>query len=241
MIGIATGISYATLNNTQCLIDFQPAPFNVTVDLVHRNLTITPVKEAVNTIDIEPSGMLSLLTTWQLTLISTDQTSLYSSLVGNSANASINNYIASTIGIVSNPTSEAEATLGGLDNSVMAMIDDILTLYANAQLMVANDAQSVSTSIGFQAQRLRQRDYIIAVAVINSILVLLVLLEACRTRGWKDLMDFDCVDPRNLIIAGSRGVKGLRWLLMIEEHLITQLKNESMLWPITSVDFALCR
>jgi hypothetical protein len=145
MIGIAAGISYAILNNTQCLIDFRPAPFNVTVDLVHRNLTVTPVKEAVNTRDIEPSGMLSLLTTWQLTLISTDQTSLYSSIVGNSANPSINKYIASTIGIVSSPTSEVE----GLGNSVTAMIDDILTLYANAQLMVANDTPSVSISIGF--------------------------------------------------------------------------------------------
>lgn len=99
--------------------------------------------------------MLSLLTTWQLTLISTDQTSLYSSPVGNSANANINNYIASTIGIVSNSRSEAEATLGGLGNSVTAMIDDILTFYANAQLTVANDTQSVYTFIGFQAQRMR--------------------------------------------------------------------------------------
>lgn len=49
MIGSAAGISFATLHNTQYLVDFQPAPYNITVDLVHRNLTVTLVKEAVNT------------------------------------------------------------------------------------------------------------------------------------------------------------------------------------------------
>jgi hypothetical protein len=47
MIGIAAGSDYATLNNTQCTIDFQPAQFNVTVDTINRNITVTPIKGVV--------------------------------------------------------------------------------------------------------------------------------------------------------------------------------------------------
>jgi hypothetical protein len=75
-------------------------------------------------------------------LISTDQTSLYSSLVGNSINASVGNYITAAANRNGDPLTEGEATLAGLSNSVEAMIDDILTCYASAQLMVANDTQN---------------------------------------------------------------------------------------------------
>lgn len=209
MIGIAAGSDYATLNDTQCTIDFQPAQFNVTVDTINRNITVTPVKGVANTTNIEPSGMLTFLTTWQLTLISTDQTSLYSSLVGNSINASVNNYITAVANGNGDPPTIAEATLAGMSNSVSAMIDDILTDYASAQLMVANDTQAATASVGFQALQLGQQEYIIGITIFNGIIIMLVLAEAVRTRGWKGLVDFDYMDPRNLIIASSRGGEGI--------------------------------
>jgi hypothetical protein len=63
IIGIAAGASYDTLNDTQCTIDFQPALFNVTVDTINHNITITPIEGVANATDIEPSGMLTFLTT----------------------------------------------------------------------------------------------------------------------------------------------------------------------------------
>jgi hypothetical protein len=209
MIGIASGSDFAMLNNTQCTIDFQPALFNITVDSIDRNITVTRIEAGANATDIEPSGMLTFLTTWQLQLISTDQTDLYFSLVGNSFNSSINDYITSAAGRTSDPPSEAGATLAGLGNSVTAMIDDILVGYASAQLMVASDTQTVPTLVGSQALRLGQGTYIIAITIFNGLIVLLVLEEAIRTRGWKGLVDFDYMDPRDLIIASSRGGKGI--------------------------------
>jgi len=68
-------------------------------------------------------------------LISNDQTNLYQSLVGNSFMASIGDYM------VSQPDSPASnATLSGLQNSVAAMLDDILSAYASTQLMVGNQS-----------------------------------------------------------------------------------------------------
>ena len=63
IIGFAAGASHDTLNDTQCTIDFQPALFNVTVDTINRNITITPIEGVANATDIEPSDMLTFLTT----------------------------------------------------------------------------------------------------------------------------------------------------------------------------------
>lgn len=136
VIGIVAGSAYATLNNTQCSIDFQLALFNFTVDTVNRNITVTPMEGVGNTTDIEPSSNLTFRTTWQLTLISSDPTNLYSSLVGNSINASVKNYITAAGNGNRNPPTEAEAILAGLGNSVTVVINDILTGYAIAQLML---------------------------------------------------------------------------------------------------------
>ena len=75
-------------------------------------------------------------------LISTDRTSLYSSLFGDSIDARVGNYITAAANRNGDLLTEAEATLAGLSNSVAAMIDEILTFYASAQLMVANDTQN---------------------------------------------------------------------------------------------------
>jgi hypothetical protein len=96
-----------------------------------------------------------------------------------------------------------------LNNSVSAMIDDILTDDASAQLMVANDTQAATAAVGFQALQLGQREYIIGITIPNSIIIMLVLAEAIRTRGWKGLVDFNNMDRRDPIIASSRGGEGI--------------------------------
>lgn len=63
--------------------------------MVNRNIT---VKLARNgnwdaKYDIEPSGFLTFLTTWQPQMVASDQTTLYLSLIVNSIKTSINNYV----------------------------------------------------------------------------------------------------------------------------------------------------
>jgi hypothetical protein len=111
VVGIASGSQYSLLNNTQCTIDFQPKLFNVTVDIINHNITVTPLDTLANIEDIEPSGFLTFIANWQFTPMSTDQTSFYSSLIGNSINASVTNYIRSRSTSTSLPLDEREATL----------------------------------------------------------------------------------------------------------------------------------
>lgn len=209
IFAIASGSQYPLLNNTQCTIDFQPSLFNVTVDTNDRNITVTPLDTLADIEDIEPSGFLTFVANWQFTLMSTDQTSFYSSLVGNSINASVTNYIRSTSNLTSLPLDEKDATLAGLENSVTAIIDDILGMYASCQLMIANDTETAPASITLNALQIGERQYIIAITVFNVFLILVVIAEAIRTRGWKTLIDFNYMDPRDFVIGSSRGGQGL--------------------------------
>jgi hypothetical protein len=176
--------------------------------MVNRNITVNLASDEIrdSKYDIEPSGFLNFLTTWQFQMMASDQTSLYSSLIGNSINASINNYMA-------NPDSEQTqpeyAVLGGLENSIAAMTDDILTCYASAQLMVANDTQPAPVSITIKALQYGERRYIILVVALNTLLILVVIEEALRTGVWAFLTDFDYMDPMNLLVGSSRGGREL--------------------------------
>lgn len=115
--------------------------------------------------------------------MSTDQESFYSSLIENSINASVTNYIRSTSNSTSLPPDEREATLAGLENSVTAMIDDILEMYASDQLMIANDTKTAPAFITLNAFQIGEGRYIIAITVFNAFLILVVIVEATRTRG----------------------------------------------------------
>lgn len=85
------------------------------------------------------------------------------------------------------------------------MTDDMLGAYAAAQLMVGNLTQSTSATLRVTAMAVGEIKYSIAVFAVNIVVILLFLIEIIRTRGWKDLPDFDVADVRHLVIAASEG------------------------------------
>jgi hypothetical protein len=85
------------------------------------------------------------------------------------------------------------------------MIDDILISYASAQLMVGRLFTQQPARTMVYALQFGQPGYIYAVFILNLIIIFAVLGEATRTYGWADLGRFNYLDPRDLIIAASRG------------------------------------
>jgi hypothetical protein len=203
ILAIAAGSDYAFLNTTQCSINFQPTLFNVTVGTIGRNITVVPVSTAVE--DIDPSGNLSYTTMRQFDYISSDQTGLYTSLVGISFNDSIGDYNMSRAFLGLAPAREAEATLKGLENSVTAMTDDMLGAYAAAQIMVAKSTSNTVGYIQILSLRFGQNVFIYAIAVVNGLIVCAVLVVGCWTRGWKGLVAFDYMNSGALIMDSFRG------------------------------------
>lgn len=208
MMGITAGAAYDFLNTTQCLIDFVPTIFNVSVGIIGRNITVTPV--STNGVsDISPSGNLSYTTMRQFLLVSTDQTGLYTSLVGISFNNSISDYNLSLANAGREPVSRANSTLEGLQNSVTAMADDILGAYAAAQVMIGKSTSDTAGTVEVLALQFGQNVYIYSVTVMNAVILLAVVVEWWRTRGWRGLEEFDYMNIGAVILDSSRGGTGV--------------------------------
>ncbi|CZR51703.1 uncharacterized protein PAC_01580 [Phialocephala subalpina] len=198
-LGIAAGQDYRSLNQTQCSVNFVPTIFNVTVHTSAGNLTVVPISAAP---DIDPTGNIIHTTIRQMELISNDQTNLYQSLLGNSFMASVGDYIVSQDAV-----SSENATLAGLKNSVAAMLDDILGQYASAQLMVGNQSLVAEATVNVLSMQIGQKVYVYAEIVLNCIVLLIILEEGIRTRGWHGLGAWDYMDIRNLIVSTSKGAQ----------------------------------
>lgn len=77
------------------------------------------------------------------------------SLVGDSLNSSIPDYIFATSNQPIRAPTDREAVLAGLTNSFTAIVDDILVSYASAQLMIAGEHASGTCHRKIQRASLR--------------------------------------------------------------------------------------
>lgn len=200
-LAIAAGEAYGFLNSTQCEFDFIPTLFNVTVDVGNLNITVKP---AATMRDFNPQRNITRAVVRQFELMSNDMTNLYVSLLGEAFNSSIAAYKMSRFASP-DPLTEEEATLAGLTNSITAMADDMLVAYASAQLMVGRMFTQQPAKIYVYALQFGQPGYIYAIFSLNFVIICAVVFEAVRTVGWSSLGRFNYLDPRDLIIAASRG------------------------------------
>jgi hypothetical protein len=201
-LAIAAGEAYGFLNSTQCEFDFTPTLFNVTVDIGNLNITVRPTATMR---DFNPQRNITRTVVRQFELMSNDMTNLYVSLLGEAFNSSIAAHKMSRASASRDPFTEEEATLAGLTNSITAMADDMLVLYASAQLMVGRMFTQQPARVYVYALQFGQPGYIYAIFSLNLLIILAVMAEAARTYGWSDLGRFNYLDPRDLIIAASRG------------------------------------
>ncbi|KAF7897929.1 uncharacterized protein EAF01_008895 [Botrytis porri] len=171
-LGIAAGSDYGNLNKAQCRTEFKPTLFDVSVVLSDKTITVTPTN--IPAIDIEPSGNLTHVLERQFELSSNDMSNIYQSVIGNALNFSIADYrtYVNSPHYTGSPPREQDINLAGIQNSVTAMIDDLLVSYASAQLMIANDTKTVDASVTIAAVRLGQPVYIYLVFGFNLLLVL---------------------------------------------------------------------
>ena len=201
-LGIAAGENYKSLNTTQCEFSFTPTLFNITVDSINNNISVTPLETIP---DFNPDRNLTRTVVRQFELMSNEVTSLYVSLLGDALNSSIAAFAMFHSTSNRNPISEQDAVLGGLQNSFTAMADDMLVSYASAQLMVGRTWTQHIATVYLYTMRFGQPMYIYLTFALNLAIVIAVAVEAWRTRGWKQLSRFNYLDPRDLIVAASRG------------------------------------
>ncbi|KAF2496630.1 hypothetical protein BU16DRAFT_537793 [Lophium mytilinum] len=98
---------------------------------------------------------------------------------------------------------KVKATLAGFEQAFLAMTDDMLVTFGSAQLVVGNFSPDAPAFVHVNAIRFRTRVYIYAIFFINSLVVLLFMTKALHTRNWRELINFDYPDSRNLILGVS--------------------------------------
>jgi hypothetical protein len=220
-IAITAGEAYGFLNSTQCEFNFTPTLFNVTVDISNLNITVKPIQTIA---DFNPQRNITRTVVRQFELLSNDLTNLYVSQLGEALNSSIAAFNMTRTSASRNPFTEEEATLAGLSNSITAMADDMLVAYASAQLMVGRMFTPESARVYMYALQFGQPAYIYAIFAFNLLIIVAVLAEAWRTRSWQDLGRFNYLDPRDLIIAASRG--GTELANAADEHIEAQAEGK---------------
>ncbi|KAJ4295348.1 hypothetical protein N0V90_007359 [Kalmusia sp. IMI 367209] len=228
-VAITAGESYAHLNNTQCELAFTPTLFNVTVDMSNFNITVRPDRTVA---DFNPERNITRTVVRQFELLSNDLTNLYVSLLGEALNSSVAAYAMIPW---SPPLTPEDITLGGLTNSITAMADDMLVAYASAQLMVGREYAARPARVYVYALQFGQPAYIYAIFALNLFIICAVLVEAVRTRGWSRLTRFNYLDPRDLVIAASRGGTHLA---RAADHMVAQegQKMPKHVWLLSDPD-----
>ena len=209
-IAVAAGKNCDYLNKVQCSISFVPTSFQVSVSVRSRTITVQPLlNETSPPQDINPSGDLSFIAMRQLTAVSHESMSWDLSILGDAFNASIENYkSAHNISMDkygSGNFSKAPGNLPGITNSMTAMIDDVLIGFASAQIMVSHETLLVPAQSYVPAVEFGEEKYVYAIFVVNIIVVLFVIAQAAVTRLWRHMPVFDCLDPRSIIVAASKG------------------------------------
>lgn len=209
MIAIAAGGSYAVapanLNQTQCTVEFNPQAFAISVNVTSQTIVVTELSNTTEVIDIEPSGSLTNNAMWSLNLLSRMTPSLYESTLGNTLKKNVNTLLARP----NLAMTDESATLLAISDSFTAMLDDVLVAFGSSQLGIANSSTSTPVTVILPAVQIGQNNYIFATAGVNFCLLLLLIVEAIRTRFWHALPLFDYNNIKTVIVAASADNGGI--------------------------------
>ncbi|KAH8195286.1 hypothetical protein TruAng_010556 [Truncatella angustata] len=217
MILITAGSNYRVLNGTQCEVHFETANFNVTVGAIAKHVTVFPslvtARDAAEP-PFDPTLGIAMTVTDQINSLAMITTTLYTSIVGDAFVANI----AAMTGKPSNSTlSSNEESLKATEDSVTAMVDELLLFVGSSQFFVPDDGAGdffkPDARLTVQAVRLGDATYMHLIFVTCGMLLVTMLLEAFRTKGWRylprwDFQDLSCIILSTAVI-GEDVVGGL--------------------------------
>ncbi|KAH6851463.1 hypothetical protein BKA58DRAFT_425008 [Alternaria rosae] len=198
MVGIVASATYDDFNNVQCDITFTPKIFSVNVNATTRSIVASPLTDA-NGPGPDPTGHLQSNSVYSLNLLARMSTSLYTSILGDALAYNLNTLQAEA------GEDNTTAVSRSVEESFMAVLDSVLGIYGGAQLVLANDTMLVPIDGVYKATRFGQKFYKWAVLGVNCILLVVLLAEVIRTRGWRGLPQFDPLDFKSVVATASFG------------------------------------
>jgi hypothetical protein len=205
VVYIAAGSQYSLLSNISCSVDFRPKEFSVQVDKVAKTINVSPGVDFTGSLDV--NFHLRNIAMQQLGIVSQVSTTLYFSAIGDSLLANMANS-ASFNSETANLTTVAE--------SFTSMLDAILLALTSAQTQLpgfegnSSLSQQVPVNLELTVARIGNEKFIIAMAVLNAGIVLVLGFFMIRTRFWKHLPRFSYLDVGSVIVASAVDGRGIR-------------------------------
>ncbi|KUJ22646.1 uncharacterized protein LY89DRAFT_636845 [Mollisia scopiformis] len=197
-LAIAAGKNYTPLNNSQCSVTMVPNKFTVNVNVKRGLIQVVPLNQSMgNGTNPIPIVQGAFTTTAALSEVASTK---FTSAIGNMLNSNIYN-------VKLQETSESTdgKTLRGISEAMEVVTDDALVAYSSAQLMLANEATQVPITIVVDAVLIGTAPYIYTVAGINAAVLLLVIFEGVRTRGWRGMPRFNYMSVKSTVVSSSMG------------------------------------
>lgn len=205
MIGVATppGTWYDNqFGKMQCTVEFQPSLFAVAVNLTTKTTMVTPIStiHGQNITDIEPTGNLTAHVMLSLDRLSRISSQFDISTLGDPIGWNVLN-----VNLSMQNLTYGEAHARGLENSITALLDNLLGAFGAVELVIANSTKQTPFFGSYEAVKIGSDKYIFATLGVNIVLLLSFVAEIVRTRFWRGLTKFDYSDMKSVIVASSAG------------------------------------
>ena len=189
-------------DNIQCSLEFVPTVFTVTVNVTRQSINVTA--KGTTTTDPDPTDLLKKNTVLSLKFLSTMSLSLYVSVLGDAFSANLNTTKQNFPDMA-----PPDAALRATEDSFEAILDDILGVYGSSQISMHHDMTRSNIKGCFDSYRIGQPLVHTLTLVLNLLIVLGILIEAFRTRFWRDLPKYDMMDLKSTVTAASFGGKAI--------------------------------
>ncbi|GFF32762.1 predicted protein [Aspergillus lentulus] len=191
---------YSVLNATVCNATYSPTLFAVHVDLTERLITVKPQKTLTQVDEFTPAPEYIVWsgadTAASLSMIGTTS---YTSLIGDMFIRNINRtYYAAGVNGTVNP-------LHAMQDTAEVLWDAAYIGASSAQLVIAQEYEIRNVVAQVVAYRIGQPFYIYLITAINAAALLLLVVEAIRTRFWASLPQLDFADVKSTVVASSMG------------------------------------
>ncbi len=198
LISIASGkYNYTQFDHIECDVSFQPTVFEVAVNMSSQQIMVHPT--ANDAVDMEPQGHLKLNVIQTINLLSRMSNSNYVSIRGDALQLNHDN-MKQRRGV------DDETTVtSAVAESFTAIIDDVLVAYGASQIVLAQDTKQTQATVSYSAIRIGNPVYVYLTFSLNTLVILIVLIEAGRSKFWEGLLAFDYTNVKCAILAASAG------------------------------------
>jgi hypothetical protein len=186
----------------QCSVEFQPSLFAVSANLTSKAITVIqkPLLQGQSIENIEPSGNLTANVMLSLDRLSRMSNNFDQSVLGGPISWNVVNVNNSNPGLT-----EEEADILGLEDSITAILDDLLFAFGAAELVLAQATTPTPFSGSYDSIKVGSDKYIFATLGINVAVLIFLAAEAARAMFWNGLTKFNYTDVKRVIVASSAG------------------------------------